>query len=252
MKIQRTVLRALSVCLAMGPALSLGQLVPDNGGGTANLPIDLDYYNVNNTIWHIVDGLPPGTTVDIDAVMTDPTGGNEQVGGMLAGTQASGTGITLEFDMQGTGTMSGYTRQVTIPLNQNIASFLPGGNYEMHAAPRTPGNPVQSFDTTMFRMFGQITGDPDFDLLRVTAGTDFGMPSPGHTTLTQVGPNWAVDSFFDITYRIDFVGHPGGSFSGMSGSTVGTVTMAVPEPASLSLLALGAVLLLRRRRNEHA
>src|SRR6185436_526698 len=69
-------------------------------------------------------------------------------------------------------------------------------------------------------------GDPDFDLLRVTAGNDFGMPSPGHTTLTQLpGGNWDVDSFFDITYRIDFVGKAGGPFGGMSGSTTGTIRM---------------------------
>ena len=71
-----------------------------------------------------------------------------------------------------------------------------------------------------------LAGDPDFDLLRITAGTDFGMPSPGHTTLRkQPGGDWAVDSFFDITYRIDFVGHPGGHVGGMSGSTTGTIRM---------------------------
>jgi hypothetical protein len=85
---------------------------------------------------------------------------------------------------------------------------------------------VQSFDTDMFRLFGQITGDPDFDLLRIVGGTDFGLPSPGHTTLTQLpGGQWAVDSFFDITYRIDYVGAPGGPFAGMSGSTTGTIRM---------------------------
>jgi len=89
----------------------------------------------------------------------------------------------------------------------------------------------------MFRLFGQITnpgsGDPDFDLLRIVAGTDFGLPSPGHTTLTRLGPpgsNWAVDSFFDITYRIDFVGRVGGALSGMSGSTTGTIRMGTAAP----------------------
>src|SRR5262249_42356891 len=64
-----------------------------------------------------------------------------------------------------------------------------------------------------------------FDLLRITAGDNFGLPSPGHTTLTQVGTNWKVDSFFDITYRIDFVGHAGGHVGGMSGSTTATIRM---------------------------
>jgi hypothetical protein len=52
------------------------------------------------------------------------------------------------------------------------------------------------------------------------------LPSPGHTTLTQLpGGNWSVDSFFDITYRIDFVGKAGGPLGGMSGSTTGTIRM---------------------------
>jgi len=69
--------------------------------------------------------------------------------------------------------------------------------FETHKAPRTPGAPIQSFDTNMFRVFAQLPpGDADFDLRRITAGTDFGMSSPGHTTRTQwPGGTWAVDSF---------------------------------------------------------
>ena len=39
------------------------------------------------------------------------------------------------------------------------------------------------------------------------------------------GSPFAVDSFFDITYRIDFVGRPGGALAGHSGSTTGTIRM---------------------------
>ena len=86
----------------------------------------------------------------------------------------------------------------------------------------------------MFGLQGQITGDPDFDLLRITAGSGFGLPSPGHTTLTRQGPpgsGWAVDSFFDISYRIDFVGAAGSPrIGGMSGSTTGTIRMVAVRP----------------------
>jgi hypothetical protein len=106
----------------------------------------------------------------------------------------------------------------------------------------SPGR--RSHDTDFLGLQGQLPpGDPDFDLLRVTAGTSFGLPSPGHTTLTQLpGGNWNVDSFFDITYRIDFIGAPGGPLGGMSGSTTGTIRMqaGIPEPSSLWLIGVGA------------
>ena len=72
-----------------------------------------------------------------------------------------------------------------------------GSSYEVHAAPRTAFAPVQNYNTDLFKMFSQIfgAGDRDFDLIRLTAGTDFGVPSPGQTTLTQVGPNWNVESY---------------------------------------------------------
>ena len=117
--------------------------------------------------------------------------------------------------------LAGFNRFVNIPNVQ----------CETHIGPRMRGQPVQSFPTDFFMMQGQITGDPDFDLLRITAGSAFGMPSPGHTTLTrQPGGGWAVDSFFDITYRIDFVGAPGGPLAGHSGSTTGTIRMATGGP----------------------
>ena len=37
------------------------------------------------------------------------------------------------------------------------------------------------------RLQGELFGDPDFCTFRVTGGTDFGLPSPGHTTLTDLG-----------------------------------------------------------------
>ncbi len=221
--------------------------VPDNGTGTADMPLHLDYIAL--TPMYIIDGLPAGTNVAIDALQTAPTSTVEQAGGILGGTQSAGVGSGFLWTMQGTGTLAGFSRILFVPFSTNIASFSApaGSGYEVHAGARTPYASVQSFDTNLVRLFGQITGDPDFDLLRVTVGTDFGLPSPGVTTLTAAGGGWSVDSFFDITYRIDFVGHPGGSLSGLSGSTTGAVRLAaVPEPASLGLLAIGGLLLRRR------
>lgn len=240
---------AVLVALSATPQAP-AQIVPDNGGGTADMPLHHSYNAAG--LMYITDGLL-GSTIEITAVQTAPTSTVEQAGGILAGTQGAGVGSGFNWIMQGTGALAGFNRTIFVPFSQSVASFPapPGAGYEVHAAPRTPYAPIQSFDTNMYRLFGMIPvgTDPDFDLLRVTAGTDFGMPSPGHTTLTQLGGgNWAVDSFFDITYRIDFIGRPGGSLAGMSGSSTHEVRLEiVPEPASLALLLPGALCLLRRR-----
>jgi hypothetical protein len=192
-------------------------IAPDNGGGTADLPAQCPYVNTVGK-YMIIDGLPPGTTIESDGslesffnIMQSPAPGGSLLGGY------SQFQATLLLQMQGTGTLSGFSRSANLHISLAQMDF----------APRTPSTSPQSFDVNMFGLQGQITGDPDFDLLRITAGNAFGMPSPGHTTLTAAGGGtWNVDSFFDIEYRIDFIGHPGGPIGGMSGSTTGTIRIS--------------------------
>jgi hypothetical protein len=186
--------------------------VPDNGGGTVDLPAQCPYGS--DETMDIINGLPPGTTIESRPELSQFALVIRSPGGSLGGEIQQGNAI-LMLDMNGTGSLFGYNRMINMPTN-----------FETHTAPRTPGTSPQSFDALLFTLQGQIVGDPDFDLLRITAGTGFGLPSPGHTTLTSVGGgNWAVESFFDITYRIDFVGAPGGPLAGMSGSTTATIRM---------------------------
>jgi hypothetical protein len=217
------VLTALGSLVAPSGVAAQCCIVPDNGSGTADHPPSCSVGYAGYT--EFADGLPPGSAV----------GGVANLGGFFALIQSPGGSLggmsetwqaTLVMQLIGTGAMAGYNRTVNMPIS--------AGN--THSAPRVPFAPVQSFNTDLFALQGQLPfPDPDFDLLRITAGTGFGMPSPGHTTFASSGGGWAVDSFFDITYRIDFVGKAGGTFGGMSGSTVRTYRFEMchgdPTPA---------------------
>jgi len=206
----------------------LGCIVPDNGGGTADLPPAGCPYVAEEKLL-ILDGIQPAGSIEIDAVHSgfscpavppsdwvcafpSPVPGVDCSQGTPAAGEESCAASVMAMHMVGTGILAGFVRD--IPLTVSL---------EEHMKPRVPGTPVQSFDTEVFRLMGQLPpGDVDFALLRMTCGTDFVLPSPGHTTLLQMGGNWGVDSLFDLTCRIDFIGAPGSPLMGRSGSTTGT------------------------------
>jgi FlgD Ig-like domain len=212
------------------PGFSSSCVVVDNGTGTADLPPGGCGYIEPTDLFKIINGLLPGDEIDIGAQLQQFFNVVRTPGGSLGG-ETEQFGATFIWQMNGTGSLSGFHRTLSSQVQ-----------CETHSAPRTPGTPVQSFDTDFFAFQSQLSGDPDFDLLRITAGTTFGMPSPGHTTLTSLpAGQWNVDSFFDITCRIDFIGHPGGALGGRSGSTTQTVRIATGQPVSTGVSGSPAI-----------
>ncbi len=152
-------------------------IAPDNGLGTADLPALCSYVALLDGM-RIIDGLPPGTTIEIDPVLTGFGGIIRTPGGALGG-EILQFNASLLMQLQGTGTLLGFSRNVNIPVT-----------VEIHNGPRIPATSPQSFPSELRKLQGQILGDPDFDLLRITAGNDFGMPSPGTYNTDTAAWRW--------------------------------------------------------------
>jgi hypothetical protein len=232
------------VCI-IGPA---GDLPP------VCLPAGTNGYLSPNDVHMIINGLPPGSTITLGAEHGRFININQTPDGAFGEIETFQS--TLNLTLGTTGDLPPYMRTLSMQTNDQT-------HISADLDPR-PG--VRHYLTEMEGLVGQLPpGDPDFDLLRIRAGalspgTPLA-PSLGQTTLTQLpGGNWAVDSFFDIFYEIEFVGTTSNPMSPFfmfpGGSTTGTIRMQigepfVPEPATMSLFGLGIVGIVgvtRRRR----
>ncbi|MEE9554678.1 MAG: IPTL-CTERM sorting domain-containing protein [candidate division Zixibacteria bacterium] len=228
-------------------------IAPDNGIGTVDLPAACPY-NAPIGPMYIIDGFPPGTTIELEPILMDficneyttcsismPSEGCEASGGSLGGHYHCFES-TLDLTVTGTGELAGFNRHLAIPMT-----------CEVHTGPRNPGDPVQMFPTVMFRFDGQLFGDPDFCEFIVIGGNDNELPSPGQMMLTDLGNGlYDVDSFFDITYQIQFQGCPGSILDGYEGTTtasvrlkqgVGEIPQNIPTLSEWGMILIGLLLL---------
>ncbi|MCK4460883.1 MAG: hypothetical protein KAW46_03715, partial [candidate division Zixibacteria bacterium] len=225
---------------------------PDNGGGTITLPADCNI--IGDEPMMIIDGFPPGTTIEMDAEFQTPfTCQHDQypcslplAQGVCEGSGGSMGGdghcfeATLDLDVTGTGSLAGFNRHLAVLVA-----------LEVHTALRTPGDDLQKFDAMVFTMYGELFGDPDFCEFIVIGGSDFGLPGPGQITLAKrPDGTFEVESFFDITYQIEFEGCPGSMLDGYAGITTatarfhqgGTDWVELLDPASGQSLDLAFVI----------
>jgi hypothetical protein len=204
---------AVSLILGTGGALSafVCCTAPDNGTGTVTFPADCPYDHLNEPMM-IVEGLPPGTTIILEGPLKDFYNVVNTPGGDLGGEVCTFDAF-FEWTATGTGYLAGFTRYLYVPVTG-----------EIHIGPRNPGDPVQTFDTRIVSLTGELFGDPDFCVLRITAGETHGLPCPGRTTLTDFPyDEFEVESFFDVTYSVEFEGCPGSILDGLAGVTTDMV-----------------------------
>ncbi len=193
---------------------------PDRGDGTVEAP-PIGPCNIftRDLPMVIVDGLPSGTTIEIDTRLVTQSVDTVVPGGIHGGEKIFTTEI-VEMQLTGTGLLVGFNRMLNLPAFAQV-----------DIGPRNPGDAVQAFPSDLIELDGAIFGDPDFDFLSLRVGQNFGLPpSPGFTTLFDIGGGeFEVDSFFDVFYEIEFVGAPGGVLDGLFGTTQDFVSMTA-EP----------------------
>jgi hypothetical protein len=214
MKTKTLVATVLVLALAVFGSAALAQCVaPDNGLGTIDLPPQCPF-NLTQGKMEIVNGLPAGTTIQIIPVFQSFSNIARAPGGSLCG-EIHAFDTLVELTMTGTGALQQFSRTL-----QGTATTV------VHAEPHQPGRGHGHWHTEMVSMDLRIFGDPDFDTFVIRAGNGFDLPGPGQTTLTRLPTgNFTVDSFFDVSYEIDFQGAPGSALEGLGGTTAGQVRM---------------------------
>ncbi len=195
--------------------------------GTIRIPPTRCAYFTPAAVHLLLEGLPTGTTVLLDAshqrfFNITPSNANREA--LTTETFDS----DLDMRITGTGILSAVDCNLVLPLHAIVES-----------QPAQPGQAVQDFDADMKSLTGSLPTDSTcnlFQSLTVQAGTNHGLPSPGHVHLERrPDGTFDVSSFFDINVTMSFVGKAGSLLDGMSGSTTQVVKMGTASNLSAGI-----------------
>lgn len=170
---------------------------PDRGDGTTILPPGECAYVWSMQSESLLQWPQAGMQVSARLHQYDCVQpGCETPGGTLGGAQhLFDATVTVEFE--GTGELAGFHR---------VIDMIVAPAAEIDSAPRTLGDPVQSFQTDLLFLQaaydGFSVGDPDFFAFTLVIQT-----APGSTTLTDLGDGtFDVFSYFDALHQFVFTG----------------------------------------------
>jgi hypothetical protein len=126
----------------------------------------------------------------------------------------------------GTREVGRSTLHVRVLCPQAVTEFEIPANFEVHTAPHPDQVQEMSFDTDMYSIEGQGADVGPFASFRLVGGTSNGYKSPGHTSLIPASDgDLAVDSTFNIGYRIEFEGAKDGPLAGAAGTIESSILM---------------------------
>lgn len=168
---------------------TIGPLFP---GGSDTIPIEI--IELRLVSCEPITVTVPGTTIDLnwDLNVLDASPQERSEGRYQEGPATLGSMTVTR------GESHGGTFEATLPVNAGVtfSTVIPQSTFDEIFLDTGSGGGRGSTSI----------GAPGFDAI-IIQSSDLGLPSGGQTTLTQLpSGDWHVDSFFDITYRIDFVG----------------------------------------------
>ena len=91
--------------------------VVDNGTGTVDLPPAGCEYLSPDEVHEIIDGLPAGTTIELDPIHSDFITSDRSPGGSLGG-EIELFDSSLHLELRGTGDLDGFNRTLVVPLSR--------------------------------------------------------------------------------------------------------------------------------------